>query len=170
MYYNQKINHMDLRDKIVKEKILIPMKSNFKEDAINELLNHLQSLNILSGTIKLNANIREQEKIFTSSAGRGIAYPHATSNEINELVCVLGISLNGIEFNSPDGHKSHIILLTLSSEKSPTEHRKFIARFRSMIDDPKIRSALIESEMCRDILNIINEWEDVDRRKDGLIL
>ena len=146
---------MNLRDKLIENTILVPMQATSKESAIHELLTHLKSLNILSATVRLSANIKEQEKVFNSSAGRGIAYPHSTSVEVDELTCVLGISKQGIDFNSPDGHDCHLILLTLSPINDPTEHRKFISRFRSMIQNPDIRSRLYESESCNDILNII---------------
>ena len=160
---------MNLRDKLIEETIFIPMAAINKEDAIQELLNHLQSLNILSATVKLFANIKEQEKKFTSSAGRGIAYPHSTSIEVDKLTCVLGISKEGIDFNSPDGHACHIILLTLSPANEPTEHRKFITRFRSMVENPEIRSNLHDSKNCTNILSIISEWEDSINRKDDVV-
>ena len=151
---------MELIDKLNKETILIPMHAPTKEDAIQELLNHLFSLDILSGTIKLFTNINEQEKLFTSSTGRGVAYPHSTSMEIKDLKCVLGISKQGIDFNSPDGHGCHLILLTLSPFNEPKDHRKFITRFRLMVDDPMIRSNLLDSNDLTDVINIISDWED----------
>ena len=160
---------MNLRDKLIEETIFIPMAAINKEDAIQELLNHLQSLNILSATVKLFANIKEQEKKFTSSAGRGIAYPHSTSIEVDKLTCVLGISKEGIDFNSPDGHACHLILLTLSPVNEPTEHRKFITRFRSMVDNPEVRSSLYDSEDRTNILNIISAWEDSMNKKDDVV-
>ena len=57
---------MNLLDKLIAKTILIPMVAINKEDAIQEMLNHLQSLNILSSTVKLFTNIKEQEKNFTS--------------------------------------------------------------------------------------------------------
>ena len=149
---------MELIDKLNSGTILIPMQSSTKEDAIQELLSHLLSLNILSSTIKLFSNIKEQEKLVTPSAGRGVAYPHSTSIEINNLTCVLGISKKGIDFNSPDGHSCHIILLTLSPINEPKDHRKFITRFRLLVDDPFIRSGLLNSNNSIDIFNIISDW------------
>ena len=160
---------MKLRDKLIEETILVPIQATNKESANLELLTHLQSMHILSGTIHLFANIKKQENAFSSSAGRGIAYPHSTSIEVDELTCVLGISKEGIDYNSPDGQNCHLILLTLSPINDPTEHRKFISRFRSMIQNPDIRSRLYESESCNDILNIISQWEEDDHRKDDLV-
>ena len=160
---------MKLRDKLIERTILIPLHATCKEDAIQELLNHLKSLNILSATVLLSAHIREQEIAFTSSAGRGIAYPHSTSVEVDELTCILGISPKGIDFSSPDGHDCHLILLTLSPANDPKEHRKFITRFRSMVQCPDIRSNLYEADNCEKILNIISEWEKNDNQEEDLI-
>ena len=160
---------MKLRDKLIQETILVPMQATSKESAIKELLTHLQSLGILSATIKLFTNINEQEHAFTSSAGRGIAYPHSTSVEVDELTCILGISPKGINFNSPDGHNCHLILLTLSPTEDPTEHRKFITRFRSMVENPDIRSSLHEAKSCNKVIDIISQWEEDYNRKDDLV-
>jgi len=160
---------MNLQDKLSQKNILIPMTETNKEDAIQELLNHLQSLDILSDTVQLCRSINEQENSFTSSAGRGIAFPHSTSIEVNELTCILGITKNGIDFNSPDGHDCHLILLTLSPENDPKEHRKFITRFRSMIQNSDIRFSLYEANSAQEIISIISEWEENDNIQGDLI-
>ena len=102
-------------------------------------------------------------------ADRRIAYPHSTSVEVNELTCILGIYKIGIDYNSPDGQDCHLILLTLSSADDPTEHRKFISHFRSMLQNPDIRSNLYGSDSRDEILNIIAQWEEDDNRKDDLV-
>ena len=48
---------MDLGDKLNKETILVPMHASNRESAIQELLTHLLSLDVLSATIKLFTNI-----------------------------------------------------------------------------------------------------------------
>jgi len=151
---------MNLRDKLSEDTILAPMEAATQADAIQELLNHLQSLQILSTTHKLFSFIKEQEDSFTSAAGRGIAYPHSTSTEIKNCVSILGISINGIDFKSPDNQLCHVILLTLSPEKEPLGHRKFVTRFRTMLEDPLVRAMLSESGSSEEVLNIITDWED----------
>jgi len=160
---------MKLQDKLIEETILVPIQATCKEGAIQELLTHLQSLDRLSDTVKLFANIKENDDAFTSSAGRGIAYPHSISFEVEELTCVLGISQKGINFSSPDGQDCHLILLTLSPPNDPTKHRKFITRFRSMVQNSFLRSNLYESENRDEILNIISQWEEDENLKDDLV-
>ena len=160
---------MKLRDKLIEETFLVPMQVTSKESANKELLTHLKSIDILSATVQLFANIKEEENIFMISAGRGIAYPHSTSVAVNELTCVLGIFKKGIDFNSPDGQDCHLILLTLSPADDTTEHRKIISCFQSMVQNLDIRSSLYGPDSHDEILNIISQWEEDDHRKDDLI-
>ncbi len=159
---------MNLRDKLKEEAIILPIQSTTQLDAIQELLVHLQNNKILSATTKLFSYIDNNEKKSPCAAGRGVAYPHSASIEIDKLTCVLGFSPNGINFNSPDEQLCHIILLTLSPDEDPCEHRKFITRFRTMIDNPKVRSKLLDANHPNKIINIIHEWEEDDTLTDDL--
>jgi len=159
---------MNLRDKLKENTILLPIQASTQSKAIKELLVHLQSLDKLSATNKLYIAMTEKEKTLPSAAGRGIAYPHFTSIEIDEFVCVLGISKEGLDFNAPDGQLCHLILLTLSPNEDPCEHRKFITRFRIMFENPEVRFGLLEANHAREIMNIIQSWEDEDAKTDDL--
>jgi len=159
---------MNLRDKLKETAILLPMQASTQSEAIQELLVHLQSLDKLSATAKLYAVMMEKEETLPSAAGRGIAYPHSTSIEIDDLVCVLGISKEGLDFNSPDGQLCHLILLTLSPEENPSGHRKFITRFRIMFDNPEVRFGLLEANHASEIMDIIQNWEEEEAKTDDL--
>ena len=159
---------MNLRDKLMENRILLPIQAAIQSEAIQELLVQLQTLGILTATSKLHSAITEKEETLPSAAGRGIAYPHFTSIEIDNLDCVLGISKEGLDFNAPDGQLCHLILLTLSSEEDPCGHRKFITRFRIMFDNPEVRFDLLEANHPSEITDIIQNWEDDEAKTDDL--
>ena len=105
-------------------------------------------------------HIKEFENNHSTAAGKGGAYPHSTSIEAENLICILGISKTGLDFNSPDSQLCHIILLSLSSKDKPDKHRKFITLFRSMIADSNILTLMLEANNASKISSIINNWED----------
>ena len=159
---------MNLRDKLKEDTILFPIHASIMEDAIQEQLDHLQNLDILTGTDILFSIIKGHEENLPSAAGRGIVFPHSTSKEVDELVCVLGISKPGVDFNSPDGQLCHLILLTLSPEDEPDAHRKFITKFRTMFDNPAVRSQLLDAGEIEDVIEIVDKWEKEESRTDAL--
>ena len=142
--------------------ILLPINSTQQNDAIQELLNHLQKIGHLSETTVLCTNLLVYEKTQSTATGRGLAYPHCISTEIDELVCVFGISQKGVDYNAPDGQLCHFIALTLSPLDEPNRHRKFISKFRSMIDHGDIRTQFLDAPNAASIFSIINAWEIED--------
>ena len=159
---------MNLSDLLNEATICCPLLSNSRNSAIQEMLNHLQTLGHLSGTMKLYRYIEDLENNHSTAAGKGIAYPHSTSIEVNDLICVLGISKFGLDFNSPDGQLCHIILLSLSAEQEPDKHRKFIRLFSSMIADANIRTQVLDSPNAMEITSIIANWENDQLLVDDL--
>ena len=159
---------MNLLNKLKEDTILVPLQSSTHLEVIRELLDHLQKLEVLSATSKLLSNITNKEEMLPSAAGRGIAYPHTTSIEVNELVCILGISKNGIDFNSPDRQLCHLILMTLSPDEDPCEHRKFITRFRTMYNNPDVRFELLEASQNKNIIDTIQRWEENGAQTDDI--
>ena len=144
------------------------MKASTQIEAIQELLIHLQKLEILSFTSNLFSYINNKEKMLPCAAEHGIAYPHSTSIEIEELTCVLGISKIGIDFNSPDGQLYHLFLLTLSLNNNPYEHQKFITHFRTIFNDYNVRSYLLDATESNDVINIVQKWEKNDSLTNNL--
>ena len=63
---------MNLSDLLNEATICCPLVSNSRNGAIQELLNHLQSLGCLSSTIKLYKYIEELENNHTTAAGKGV--------------------------------------------------------------------------------------------------
>ena len=159
---------MNLSNLLNEATICCPLVSNSRNGAIQELLNHAQSLGYLSSTIKLYHYIEEFENNHSTAAGKGIAYPHSTSIEVEDLICVLGISKTGLDFNSPDGQLCHIILLSLSPKDEPDKHRKFITLFRSMMSESNIRTQILDGFNPKDVHNIILNWEADDSLEDEL--
>ncbi len=156
---------MNLSEILNRDTILYPLQSNDRESVIQELLSHLQKLDYLSAIVKLQSYIWEGEKITCSAAGRGVAFPHSTSIEVKELVAVLGISENGINYDSPDGQLCHLILLTLSPVDESDVHRRFINRFQHMLRDSSLRTELFDISSPLEAENIILHWEDEQQRE-----
>ena len=150
---------MKLIDKLTNSTIIFPLVSDNKSAAIQKLLNKLLEQKILTATTKLFSLIKNHDKIINSAVGRGIAFHHSSSIEVDNLIAVLGISINGIDYHSPDKQKVHFILLILDPVNDPTLHRKFIHRFQKFINDLNMKIKILDCESKKEIFNIINNWE-----------
>ena len=150
---------MKLSDKLNQKTIIAPIRAIDRDTSIEEILNQLVLNNTLISNSKLLEYIENIEKQHTTAAGKGVAYPHSVSIEVEDLEVILGISIKGIDYSAPDGQLCHFILLTLTPLEEPNKHRKFVTLFRTMIDNPEIRTSLLDSISCQDICKIIEQWD-----------
>ena len=155
---------MLITDKINKDTIVVPLHGSNRSEAIQELLDTLVGKQYLTASIKLFSFIDAQESEHCSTTGRGIAFPHSISKEIEELVCILGISKNGIMYDENDVHPCHIILLSLSSINNIEAHRKFISKFRLLLSN--LRDKIINSTSAMDVEKEIKNWEKQQIEED----
>ena len=159
---------MKLYDILNVNTIVAPIKADGRDTSIQELLNNLVHNGTLTASSKLLEYIENIENHQSTAAGKGVAYAHSMSIEVDNLEAILGISINGIDYSAPDGQLCHFILLTLTPLDEPQKHRKFITLFRTMIDNAKIRTMMLDANNKEDVYNIIKEWELEQTYSDDL--
>ena len=151
---------MKISDKINTQTIVLPLQSICKYDVLQELLNHCMSLDYLTSTVELISSLDKKEKKMNSASGRGVAYHYNTSIEVDDMIAVLGISKEGIDYNASDGLSCNFILLILEPESKEELHRHFINCFQDMISDISIKEKLLDASTNIEIEEIIKIWED----------
>ena len=100
--------------------------------------------------------------------GRGIAFHYSSSVEVKDLTAILGVSVEGIDYESPDQQKVHFILLILDTVDNPLLHRKLISRFQKFINSVNMKTKILECKTSTDIFNLINDWENIYLSKESI--
>ena len=149
---------MKITDKLNKDTIIF-LNGETRSDIIKELLDHLVEVDYLEKSEELHSYIDSRESDSSSDIGRGMAFPHSISKELQKLVCILGISKSGINYDNEVILPCHIILLSLSPVNNPDIHRKFISIFRSFIVDSNLKYKLINAESSEEIGKLLTNWE-----------
>ena len=106
---------MNLSDLLNEVTICCPVVSNTRSSAIQELLNHIQSLGYLSTTIKLYKYIEEFENNHTTAAGKGhmnFSYPKKVLNNDIEPGFKNELALKDLKLALDHGIKEGIDLKT----------------------------------------------------------
>jgi mannitol/fructose-specific phosphotransferase system IIA component (Ntr-type) len=151
---------MKLIEKIKDNTLVFPINSEGKSTTMQELLNHLLSEGYLTATTKLFSFMNNQDKMIGSAVGRGVAFHHSSSVEIDEMIAVLGITKFGIDYQSPDRQKVHFVLLILDPTNEPNTHRKFIHRFQKFINECDMKTKILDCKSKDEVLELINNWEE----------
>lgn len=98
-----------------------------KFGVIDELLDMLDRAGMLKDVAQARKAILAREESMPTGMERGIAIPHGRTDAVDELVCVIGIRREGVDFGAQDGQPSRIIILTLSPKEKPAPHVQVMA-------------------------------------------
>ena len=84
-----------------------------KPAVIQELVESLASSGAIaaSDVPGIVAAIMKREELGSTGIGRGVAVPHTKHASVERLVGTVGVSAEGVDFNSLDGDKVHLLFL-----------------------------------------------------------
>jgi len=98
---------------------------------------------------------REQEK--TTGFGHGIAVAHGKVASINRITVALGISREGIAYNSADGKPVHLLFLIASPPDKSGAYLKTLASLMVMMRDEDFRNHIIHSKSEGEAAALLNK-------------
>lgn len=148
---------MRLTDFINKDAVCIDLKSNDKTAVLYELVDIL----LKSGGIK-NSNreklfniLCKREKLGSTGIANGAAIPHGKSDLVKSISMAIGISPNGVGFDSIDGKKTYIFALLIAPPSFAAPHLRALARIARLFKNKTFRHVLINAKSSEDVIRLI---------------
>jgi mannitol/fructose-specific phosphotransferase system IIA component (Ntr-type) len=123
------------------------MRARTKRDAIEELLDFLiqeHEVRIFDRPDLLDALLTREQSLSTGLQDH-IAFPHAQSESVDDLLGVLGLSPDGVPFESRDGKDAKIIMLAVIPSDQYREHVRTMAHITGLLADEDFRDRLVEA-------------------------
>jgi mannitol/fructose-specific phosphotransferase system IIA component (Ntr-type)/Kef-type K+ transport system membrane component KefB len=154
-----------LIDFLHEEHIVCGLQAETKDEAIEQLVDHLiktQELPADRDTI-LEAILR-RERIASTCLGDGLAMPHAELEDGEAIVGVMGISSRGLDFDAPDRHPVHCMVLLATPSSQRARYLEVLAAFARAIGHTRnIREQLYHADSpahAYELLHADEESED----------
>ncbi len=151
---------MNLYQLLDEKSIKVFLESKTKNEVLSELTNLLCESHNISQFDDILKGIMERETAMTTGIGNGIAVPHCKSAVVGELVAALGISREGIDFNSPDNEPARIFFILVAEENNPGPHVKALAKLARLLRSSELRDELVRANTAAEVLNAIRSREE----------
>ncbi len=148
---------MRLANMLKEEFIVDELTASTKEEAIDELLDLLRQAKPGISFDRVRAMILEREEIENTSYGRGFAFPHARTDEVDDMVVLLGISKAGLNDKTPDNVPLKVIILLLTPTQISKLYLQTLSAFAAFARIEGNREKIIAAENRADIIDII--WQ-----------
>lgn len=140
--------------------------STTKEGVITELVEAL----VASGEIKqadqddIVKAIMKREELGSTGIGRGVAVPHTKHASVEKLIGTVGVSQEGLDFESLDGQKASLFFLLVSPPDRPGDHLRALENISRQLRDDQFCRFLRQSKTADDIQQLL---EEADRSQFG---
>ncbi len=153
-----------LIDFLHEENIITGFTAETKEEAIEKLAGRLVSTahrEIDRGPLVESVLVRENE--MSTCVGAGLAIPHGELDAGGEMVGVMGVSRDGLAFETPDGEPVHCIVLLATPSNQRDRHLEVLAALmRSVGADANVRRRLFNARSAAHAYEILHAEESVD--------
>lgn len=144
---------MNVLDYLDSGSILLGLKAKNKKNAVSLILDHLITNKKINKADKktIARAIFRREEMGSTAIGNHIAFPHVRVNSVKDVTICLGISKEGVDFDSLDQEPVNIIALLLSNQSEAGLHLKMLAFLARMLRDKylvqRLKSAKDHSEV-----------------------
>jgi mannitol/fructose-specific phosphotransferase system IIA component (Ntr-type) len=152
---------MKLSDALSPDRIELDLASTEKIAAIREMIALMGKSFPISDPDELLHRVLDREAIQSTGVDRGVAIPHARTDEIDGVVAALGISRSGMDYGSLDGYPVGLIILILSSETATAAYLSVLSRTARIFDREDVREQITEARSPDEILDLIRQQEPI---------
>ena len=155
---------MQFRDFISPERIISNLSASTKAEAIGELTEPLFTSHIIGDELRegVLAALFHREELGATAVGQGLglAIPHAKHPGVRGLVGVFGRSVEGIDFDSPDGQPVHLFILLLSNRECADRHLEALAYISRKFRNNDFRNLLLKAANATQISDFLEDSDN----------
>ncbi len=104
--------------------------------------------------------ILKREELGSTGIGRGVAVPHTKHPSVSELVGTVAVSEEGVDFDSLDGEKVHLLFLLVSPPDRPGDHLRALENISRQLRDETFCRFLKQSKTPDDVWTLLEEADN----------
>ncbi|OYD17575.1 hypothetical protein CH333_00160 [candidate division WOR-3 bacterium JGI_Cruoil_03_44_89] len=145
---------VNILDYLKEENIKIDLGARNKKEVIKGLLKSksLDSKKILQGIMK-------REELESTGFGNGIAVPHARIDGIPSILILVGVSREGVEFDSLDGKPVNLVFLILAPKSETKLYIYILAKLIKILEKKKNIKELISTDTPQSFIEKLRSIE-----------
>ena len=145
-----------------------PLTSRTKEEALGELARSVAAANIGLTEAEILETLHSRERQGPFSMSKGVAYPHARTDKINDFVVAMGTCPDGIDFRAPDGFAIRMVVLFLVPKKHSNLYLHALALFLNCFSNEERAVEASGSKSARELVSCLDKYDANPKPKSPL--
>ena len=137
--------------------IVFELKAKAKDAIIDELVELVNTSNMVTDKNVLLRDIKEREKLVTTGIGYGVAFPHAKTKSVKGIVIAFGRTNKGIDFEAIDHKPVYLFFLIAGPEDAIGAHLNVMSRLSYLMKSEENRQKLMEATSPGEVLELMDQ-------------
>ncbi len=148
---------MKLSELLTDESVILPLEASDKWQAIRIMAQGMVAMGALpkDQLAAAEAALVAREESMTTGMEDGIAIPHAAVDNIPEVIAVLGIAPEGVEFEALDGQPARILVCLVIPRAKKLQHIRTLAEIAKLLSRAPVRERLLGCDAPQQVLEAI---------------
>ncbi|MBN1525937.1 MAG: PTS sugar transporter subunit IIA [Spirochaetales bacterium] len=148
---------MALIDLVSEDIVKVPLSASTKDEVIHELIAVLKAAGKIRDTGKVYEAILAREGLGSTGLEKGIAVPHAKTDQVEKLTLAIGISPNGVDFAAMDGQPSKLFFMMLAAPDQSGPHIEALAEIARITRSDAFCRVLASAVSAKEIVELFTE-------------
>lgn len=149
--------------------IVYDLEATEKVQAVEELLDILYKQKLIKNKKVILTRLIDRERLESTAIGDNVALPHARVDTGGDIAVAVGKSEKGIDFDSLDKKKVHLIILVVWNPTLPGLFNHLFAGLARFLRKPEFRKRIFDAKDKSELFKILSEIELALPREDKII-
>ena len=143
-----------LEDLLTEQQVILRLRSRKPANAIREIVDWLANTGKIARPEAFLEEVLTRERTHPSVVEDGVAFPHARTDLVDEIVVGVGRSRAGIRFteNQP---RAHLIFVIGVPERLVSDYLVCVGTLARLVKDEPTRSRLLNAETPREFVDAL---------------
>lgn len=139
--------------------VKLDLRSETKDDLFVEMVQLFVKNGLIQDADEAVRVLEEREEKMSTGVGNGVGLPHGKLPGAKHSLLALGISKNGIDYDSLDGEPVYIVITIFANPENPAQHIEVLAEISRLFAIPEFARRIRFAHSADEVLSIIAAQE-----------
>ena len=145
-----------LSDVLREEHVTLELQAGTREEALREIIATMRGETKLADPEKFLSEVLAREKEQSTYMGNGVAFPHARTDLVNEIIFGAGRSQDGVVFTSEE-ERVNLLFVIAVPRRMVNDYLVCIGALARVVNDAETRAALRSCATAAEFIELIRE-------------
>ena len=143
-----------LADLLEETHVTLKLQARTRAEALREIIGTMTTGDVLREAEKFLAEVLAREEVHTTFMANGVAFPHARTELVEEIVLGIGCSAMGVAFGEK-GERAHLIFVIAVPQRMVTDYLVCVGALARLTKGAEERAALMKAASAAELVEIL---------------